>query len=89
MPTIERGINLHEVGAIVKLGVEHPAVKGINFQPMFHAGRHLAADPLQRLTVPDVLRAIDEQCGGTFLASDFVPVPCCFPTCNSVRCQTS
>src|SRR5438132_859626 len=65
-------------------GGEPPAVKGINFQPMFHAGRHIAADPLQRLTVPDVLRAIDEQCGGTFLASDFVPVPCCFPTCNSV-----
>ncbi len=84
VPTIERDINLHEVGAIVKLGVQHPAVKGINFQPMFHAGRHIAADPMQRLTVPDVLRAIDQQCEGTFVASDFVPVPCCFPTCNSV-----
>jgi uncharacterized radical SAM superfamily Fe-S cluster-containing enzyme len=84
VPTIERGINLREVGAIVKFGVQHPAVKGINLQPMFHAGRHIAADPLQRLTVPDVLRAIDEQCEGMFRADDFVPVPCCFPTCNSV-----
>src|SRR5581483_12244180 len=62
VPTLERGINLHEIGAIVKLGVRHPAVKGINIQPMFHAGRHIAADPLQRLTVPDVLKAIEEQC---------------------------
>jgi 7,8-dihydro-6-hydroxymethylpterin dimethyltransferase len=84
VPTIERGINLHEVGAIVKFGVQHPAVKGINFQPMFHSGRHIANDPLQRLTIPDVLKAIDEQADGMFLASDFVPVPCCFPTCNSV-----
>ena len=84
VPTLERGINLHEIGAIVKLGVRHPAVKGINIQPMFHAGRHIAADPLQRLTVPDVLKAIEEQCDGMFLVSDFVPVPCCFPTCNSV-----
>ncbi|MDE3078330.1 MAG: radical SAM protein, partial [Chloroflexota bacterium] len=84
VPTIERHINLHEVGAIVKFGLRHPAVKGINFQPLFHAQRHIPSDPLQRLTVPDVLRAIDDQCGGTFRASDFVPVPCCFPTCNSV-----
>jgi uncharacterized radical SAM superfamily Fe-S cluster-containing enzyme len=84
VPTIERGINLHEVGAIVKFGVQHPAVKGINIQPLFHSGRHIAADPMERLTIPDVLNAIDEQAGGMFLASDFVPVPCCFPTCNSV-----
>jgi 7,8-dihydro-6-hydroxymethylpterin dimethyltransferase len=84
VPTIERGINLHEVGEIVKFGVRHPAVKGLNIQPMFHAGRHIANDPMQRLTVPDVLNAIHEQTDGMFLRDDFVPVPCCFPTCNSV-----
>lgn len=36
------------------------------------------------MTIPDVVRHIETQTGGTFLASDFVPVPCCFPTCNSV-----
>ena len=39
---------------------------------------------VQRLTVPDVLRAIEDQSDGMFVGSDFVPVPCCFPTCNSV-----
>lgn len=39
---------------------------------------------MQRLTIPDILQALEEQMGGTLLVSDFVPVPCCFPTCNSV-----
>jgi uncharacterized radical SAM superfamily Fe-S cluster-containing enzyme len=84
VPAIERGVNEHEVGAIVRFGMQHPAVLGINFQPAFHAGRYLHHDPLQRMTVPDVLRLIEQQTKGTFLVSDFVPVPCCFPTCNSV-----
>jgi len=81
---IERGVNEHEVGQLLKFGLRHPAVRGINFQPAFHAGRHVAHDPLQRMTIPDVLRGIEEQTGGLFRMDDFVPVPCCFPTCNSV-----
>jgi len=84
VPAIERGVNDHEVGAIVKFALEHPAVKAINFQPAFHAGRFGEHDPLQRMTNPDLLRLIEDQTGGIFQVSDFVPVPCCFPTCNSV-----
>ncbi len=81
---VERGVNEHEAGHLVQFALEHPAVRGINFQPAFHAGRHVAHDPLQRVTIPDVVRGIEEQTGGLFRAGDFVPVPCCFPTCNSV-----
>ncbi|UCG24254.1 MAG: radical SAM protein [Chloroflexota bacterium] len=84
VPAIERGLNDHEVGRIVRFGLEHPAVFGINFQPAFHAGRHAEHDPLQRMTNPDVLNLIEQQTDGLFMFSDFVPVPCCFPTCNSV-----
>ena len=84
VPAIERGVNEHEVGRIVRFGLDHPAVKGVNFQPAFHAGRHGAHDPLQRLTIPDVLWLIEAQTDGLFGVADFVPVPCCFPTCNSV-----
>jgi 7,8-dihydro-6-hydroxymethylpterin dimethyltransferase len=84
VPAVERGVNEHEVGAIVRFGMQHPAVLGINFQPAFHAGRHMQHDPLQRITIPELLRLIESQTGGTFRVSDFVPVPCCFPTCNSV-----
>src|SRR5216683_2697623 len=84
VPAIERGVNEHEVGDIVRFGMQHPAVLGVNFQPAFHAGRHMQHDPLQRMTIPDVLRLIEAQTDGMFQVSDFVPVPCCFPTCNSV-----
>ena len=40
VPAIERGVNEHEIGAIVRFAMRHPAVRGINFQPAFHAGRH-------------------------------------------------
>ena len=84
VPAIERGVNEHEIGAILKFGIEHPAVLGVNFQPAFHAGRHGNHDPMKKLTNPDVMKCLEEQTGGMFKVSDFVPVPCCFPTCNSV-----
>ncbi len=81
---IERGINEHEVGAIVEFGLRHPAVFGVNFQPAFRAQRHIPADPLTRLTIPDVLKAIEAQTHGLLTLNDFVPVPCCMPACNFV-----
>lgn len=84
VPAIERCVNEHEVGRIIDFAIKHPAIRGINFQPAFHAGRHGTHDPLNRMTIPDVLRLIEKQTSGKFKTSDFVPVPCCFPTCNSV-----
>jgi uncharacterized radical SAM superfamily Fe-S cluster-containing enzyme len=84
VPAIERGTNEHEVGRIARFGLEHPAVFGINFQPAFHSGRHFQHDPMQRMTIPDVIRLLEDQTEGLFVKSDFAPVPCCFPTCNSV-----
>jgi 7,8-dihydro-6-hydroxymethylpterin dimethyltransferase len=84
VPAVACEINLHEVGKILQFAIEHPAVRGINFQPAFYAGRHGEHDPLQRLTIPDVLAALEAQTDKLFKVSDFVPVPCCFPTCNSV-----
>jgi 7,8-dihydro-6-hydroxymethylpterin dimethyltransferase len=84
VPAIERGVNEHEAGRIVEFAIKHPAVRGVNFQPAFHAGRHPRHDPMQRITIPDIVKMIEEQTGGKFKATDFVPVPCCFPTCNAV-----
>ena len=81
---IERGVNEHEVGAIVRHGVKHPAVTSIVLQPVTHAGRHRVFDPMDRLTNPDVMNLIVEQVPEWFRMSDFVPVPCCFPTCRSM-----
>ncbi len=84
VPAIERGVNEHELGRIIDFAISHPAVRGINFQPAFHSGRHPGHDPMQRVTIPDILRLVEEQTAGRFVVSDFIPVPCCFPTCNAV-----
>lgn len=84
VPAVAREVNLHEVGKILMFAIGHPAVRGINFQPAFYAGRHGEHDPMHRLTIPDVLAALEAQTEEIFKVSDFVPVPCCFPTCNSV-----
>ncbi len=84
VPAIERGVNEHEIGAVLKFGLEHPAVRGINFQPVTHVGRHLEFDPMDRVDIPEVIKAIAAQSNGLFLTEDFVPVPCCFPTCSAI-----
>ena len=81
---IELGVNDHEIGKIVDFGLRHPAIFGVNFQPAFRAQRHLAMDPMNRMTIPDVLKALELQTAGRFRMDDFVPVPCCMPTCNFV-----
>jgi uncharacterized radical SAM superfamily Fe-S cluster-containing enzyme len=81
---VERGLNEHELGAIIEFGLDHPAVRSVAFQPVTHSGRHVQFDPLDRLTNPDVIRLISEQRPGWFARGDFFPVPCCFPTCRSI-----
>jgi uncharacterized radical SAM superfamily Fe-S cluster-containing enzyme len=81
---IERGVNEHEVGSILRFGVEHPAVTGVFFQPVTHSGRFLPdSDALDKLTNSDVIEAICAQLPEWFRTDDFVPVPCCSPTCRS------
>ena len=36
VPAIERGVNEHELGRILRFALDHPAVRGVNFQPAFH-----------------------------------------------------
>jgi uncharacterized radical SAM superfamily Fe-S cluster-containing enzyme len=81
---VDRGVNEDEVGEIVRFGIEHQAVTGVFFQPVTHSGRFPSgSDPLDKLTNPDVIDAIAAQLPHWFRADDFVPVPCCSPTCRS------
>ena len=81
---IEKDLNEHEIGPIIRYGLAHPAVRSIAFQPVTHSGRHVEFDPLTRLTNSDVIHAIAEQLPEWFKSDDFFPVPCCFPTCRSI-----
>jgi uncharacterized radical SAM superfamily Fe-S cluster-containing enzyme len=81
---VERALNDHELGAIIEYGLAQPAVRSVSFQPVTHSGRHVEFDPLTRLTNSDIIHAIAAQRPDWFQASDFFPVPCCFPTCRSI-----
>ena len=82
VPTIEKHTNHDQIGDIIRFGLEHPAVCGVAFQPMTHAGRYPSFDPLDRETIPDVVHGIAKQTHGLLVESDFIPVPCCHPTCR-------
>ena len=74
--TIQRGVNEDEIGEIVRYGLAEKMVRGITFQPITNVGRHEAFNPLDRTTVPDVIKAVATQTNGLFQESDFVPLPC-------------
>jgi uncharacterized radical SAM superfamily Fe-S cluster-containing enzyme len=80
----EAGLYAILVATIVQYGVNHPAVQGIVYQPVTFAGRCLNhQDPLHRITVSEVLHALEAQTKGLFQVSDFRPIPCPHPTCSA------
>ncbi len=81
--TVQRGVNEGEMGRVVDYAMETPVVRGVVFQPTFYTGRHPGFDPMDRVTLPDVVNGIASQSKYGFVRSDFVPIPCCFPTCSS------
>jgi uncharacterized radical SAM superfamily Fe-S cluster-containing enzyme len=84
VPTLVPGVNDGDIGNIVRFGLDNsPAVRGIHFQPVSYFGRYPAppADS-DRITLPEVLRAIEAQTGGKIKLSDFVPSACDHPRCG-------
>lgn len=84
VPTLVPGINTHEIGAILRLALElTPAVRGVHFQPVGYFGRCPdAPDNSGRLTLPDLMRAIEEQTNGLMRVDDFSP-----PGWENSRCS--
>src|SRR5438093_10575018 len=81
--TVDHRVNLHEVGAVVKFGLERRGVRGVSFQLATYCGRHLPADDLEhRVTMPDLVKALAAQTGGLVAETDFYPLPCAHPNCH-------
>jgi len=83
--TLLPGINTGQIGDILKFAKQHK-LDGVNFSPMTYVGRYPSGgfDPQNRLTIPDVLREIEEQTEGELKVSDFVPVPCPDTICSTM-----
>ena len=82
-----RGVNEHQLGDAVRLLLERDHVLSLLIQPLArtgHGGGMFPLDPMDRLTIPGVIRAIDEQTHGLVAREDFIPLPCSHPLCVSL-----
>ncbi|HEY3355881.1 MAG TPA: radical SAM protein [Polyangia bacterium] len=82
--TLARGVNEHEVPAVLDLLLREDAVVSLMVQPLARTHRGLArhaADPMDAITIPDVVRLLAAGSGGVLERSDFSPLPCSHPSC--------
>jgi len=75
VPTLVPGVNTDDIGNILRLALAHmPVVRGVHFQPISYFGRY-TDDPTDesRITIPEVIRAVEAQTNGLFQSSALCP----------------
>ena len=84
VPTIVPGVNDQNIGDILTFGFSNsPAVRGVHFQPVGYFGRYPQPPKNEgRITLPEILRAIERQTAGKVKISDFIPSGCDHPRCG-------
>ena len=75
VPTLVPGVNTDDIGNILRLALAHmPAVRGVHFQPISYFGRYPEAPSDEaRITIPEVIRAVEQQTAGLFQSSALCP----------------
>ena len=72
VPVIAPEVNDHEIGRILHFALNNlPAVRGVHFQPISYFGRCDLKAPQMRITIPKMLKLIEDQTGGLMKAVDF------------------
>ena len=83
--TVAKGVNDGKIGECVRLLFERDFILSLMFQPASYTGyggAHFGPhDPLDVITIPDVVRGAEEQTGGLLRKTDFLPLPCSHPGC--------
>ena len=84
VPMVVPGVNVQELGVILDFGVNaSPTVRGIHIQPVSYFGRRPALPQNQdRITLPEILAALESQSRGRIHACDFRP-----PGCENALCS--
>ncbi len=77
VPTVIGGVNDFEVGSILDFGFQNnDVIKGINYQPVSLVGRMPRKEREQmRITIPDVIKKIEDYTNGMVGRDDFYPIP--------------
>ncbi len=82
--TVTKGINERQLGELLRWAMKIRQCRGITFQPAAWCGRFdLGFDPLNRITLADVIRLLVEQSDSLLEPDDFKPLPCSNPNCCS------
>lgn len=78
------GVNLDRVGDIIRFAAANvPTVKGVHFQPIAYFGRYpIEPADENRVTLPELAAAIEEQTAGMLKADNFIPT-----SCSNVHCD--
>ena len=72
VPTVAPGVNDHALGDILRFALSGaPQIRGVHIQPISYFGRCGLEAPEVRLTIPAVLRQIQEQTDGMMKITDF------------------
>ena len=77
VPTIVRGWNDHELGDIVRFAVLNmDVIRGVDFQPVSIVGQVPREKRKEmRITIPDVIKKIEEQTDGQIPSDAWYPIP--------------
>jgi uncharacterized radical SAM superfamily Fe-S cluster-containing enzyme len=84
VPTLVLGVNTHDIGGMIDFARRHvPTVRGVHFQPVSYFGRYpQAPDDEDRITIPEIIRAVETQTGGRIRSEDLTP-----PACENAWCS--
>jgi uncharacterized radical SAM superfamily Fe-S cluster-containing enzyme len=87
VPTVIRGVNDHEVGDMIRFGFKNvDIVRSVNFQPVSLVGRMPRGDLGKfRITIPDVIKRVEEQTDGVIQRDDWFPIPASTPFSSFVE----
>lgn len=75
VPTLVPSVNTDDIGSLIQLALDHfPAVRGVHFQPVSYFGRYPRPPRnVDRITIPEVIRAIETQTHGRIKSTSFKP----------------
>lgn len=82
-----RGVNEHQIGDAVKLLLAKKNILSLMIQPFAATGArggNFPFDPMNRCTIPGIIKDLAEQSAGLLQTSDFIPLPCSHPHCVSL-----
>ena len=79
--TLVKGVNDDQLGDIIRFAAKNKdIVRCVNVQPVSFAGRISQEDRKRwRITIPDFMKAVEQQTDGQIKTSDFYPVPFTVP----------